>query len=252
MKALGYVPPLFAHAPMILGEDGSRLSKRHGAVSVIAYREIGILPNALKNYLLRLGWSHGDQELFTEEEMIELFSLDAVNGAASAFSLEKLNWVNQQHIKTRPTEELLPEFLYHAEQLELNLGPDQQLVNDVIDAQRDRANNMKHMVEDSRFYFEDVTSKDEKAVDKHFNENTANILSVVKEHLNNADWNSESVMTAIKSSCEALELKMGKVGPALRIALLGTASSPSLDVTLLLIGKERSIQRLEQTIVELA
>jgi len=167
MKALGAEPPKFAHAPMILGDDGKRLSKRHGAVSVMQYRDDGFLPQALINYLIRLGWSHGDQEIFSREEMIEFFDLSDVNGAASTFNSEKLLWLNQQYIKELPVEELIEHLQWHLEnqKLDISNGPD---FADVIDAQRDRAKTLVDLVSSSRYFYEDFEEYAETAAKKQF------------------------------------------------------------------------------------
>ncbi len=248
MKALGATPPQFAHVPMILGEDGKRLSKRHGAVSVMQYRDQGFFSQALINYLLRLGWSHGDQEIFSREEMIELFDLKDVNASASTFNPQKLLWINEQYLKTLPVEEIEKQLQWHlAEQdLDTRNGP---ALKDVIETHRERAKTLKELVGSIRYYYEDVTEYDQKAAKKHFKTATPGILQHLLDKLAELDdWQAETINAAIKQSCEELELGMGKVGPALRIAVTGLAVSPSLDVTLALIGKERSLERLQKAV----
>ncbi|HIO91803.1 MAG TPA: glutamate--tRNA ligase [Leucothrix mucor] len=248
MKALGAEPPKFAHAPMILGDDGKRLSKRHGAVSVMQYRDDGFLPQALINYLIRLGWSHGDQEIFSREEMIEFFDLSDVNGAASTFNSEKLLWLNQQYIKELPVEELIEHLQWHLEnqKLDISNGPD---FADVIDAQRDRAKTLVDLVSSSRYFYEDFEEYAETAAKKQFKTATPDIMQAVLTELETlAEWNPEAIDTAIKTTCEKLELKLNKVGPPLRVAVTGTAMSPSLDITLHLVGRERTLERLTKAI----
>ncbi len=248
MKALGAEPPHFAHVPMILGEDGKRLSKRHGAVSVLQYRDAGYLPQALINYLLRLGWSHGDQELFSRDEMIALFDLKDVNASASTFNPKKLLWINEQYIKTLPAEDIEKQLQWHLaeQQLDTRNGP---ALRDVIEAHRERAKTLKELAASIRYYYEDFESYDEKAVKKHFKTATPGILQHVLDKLRELDeWNAAALNKAIKQSCDELELGMGKVGPALRVAVTGTAVSPSLDVTLALVGRERTLERLEKAV----
>ena len=248
MKALGAEIPRFAHAPMILGDDGKRLSKRHGAVGVMQYRDDGFLPQALLNYLLRLGWSHGDQEIFSREEMIDLFDVTNVNGAASTFNPEKLLWLNQQYIKEMPVEELIENLQWHLENQNLDTtnGPD---LAAVIDAQRDRAKTLVDLVSSSRYFYEDFDGYDENAAKKQFKTATPDIMQAVHDALEPIeDWSPEAIDAAIASTCEKLELKLNKVGPPLRVAVTGTAMSPSLDVTLNLVGKERTLERIAKAV----
>lgn len=248
MQALGFTPPRYAHVPMILGADGQRLSKRHGAVSVMQYRDEGYLPEALLNYLVRLGWSHGDQEIFSRAEMVEYFNLESINRAPAAFSPEKLLWLNQHYLKTLPVEAIEQQLTWHLQQQQLDItnGP---AIADVINAQRERAKTLVEMVAISRYFYEDVNHYDEAAVQKQFKADTAETLRVVKDQLATIDdWQGTAIHHAINQACEQLGVKLGKVGPALRIAVTGGTSSPSLDVTLELIGKARSLQRIERAI----
>ncbi|UOG91700.1 MAG: glutamate--tRNA ligase [Candidatus Thiothrix sulfatifontis] len=248
MRALGFEPPKFAHLPMILGSDGQRLSKRHGAVSVMQYRDDGFLPQALLNYLVRLGWSNGDQEIFSREEMIELFSLEAINRAPSAFNAEKLLWLNQHYIKTLPVEALEAQLQWHlqAQNLDVSQGP---ALAAVINAQRDRAKTLVEMVAISRYFYEEFTDFDAAAVQKQFKADTAANLQVVHEELAALTaWQSANIHAAIQAACETLGLKLGKVGPPLRVAVTGSASSPSLEITLELIGRERALQRIQRAV----
>ncbi len=248
MRALGHQPPQFAHVPMILGADGQRLSKRHGAVSVMQYRDEGYLPQALLNYLVRLGWSHGDQEIFSRAEMVEHFSLNTINRAPAAFSPEKLLWLNQHYIKTLPVEALVKHLQWHlqTQQLDISHGP---ALEAVIEAQRERAKTLVEMVAISRYFYEEFAQFDSAAVQKQFKPETAQILQVVHDTLAMLeDWNGETLHQAIQIACETLGLKLGKVGPPLRVAVTGSASSPSLEITLALIGKDRTLSRLQRAI----
>ena len=246
--ALGAKLPEFAHVPMILGDDGKRLSKRHGAVGVMQYREDGFIPQALLNYLLRLGWSHEDQEIFSREEMIKLFKIEDVNVAASTFNTKKLLWVNEQYIKTMPAAELATHLQWHLDhqKLDTSNGP---AITDVIEAHRDRAKTLKELAETIRYYYEDFSEYDQNAGEKQFKPETSAILQKLLDKLKTLEsWSAEAINNMIKSTCDELELGMGKVGPALRVAVTGTAMSPSLDITLFLVGKDRTLQRLEKAV----
>jgi glutamyl-tRNA synthetase len=248
MQALGEKPPHYAHVPMILGADGKRLSKRHGAVGVMQYRDEGYLPQALLNYLVRLGWSHGDQEIFSREEMIELFSLEGVNKSPSTFNPEKLLWLNQHYLKTLPLDEIATHLRWHLEQQQLDIsqGP---AITDVIAAQRERAKTLVDLVANSRYFYEDFEHYNENAAKKHFKTATPDILSAIHNALAAlSDWEESSLHTAIMDVCASREIKLGKVGSPLRVAITGAAMSPSLEVTLKLIGRERSLARILKAI----
>lgn len=248
MLALGATLPEFAHVPMILGDDGKRLSKRHGAVGVMQYRDDGFLPEAVLNYLIRLGWAHGDQEIFTLEEMLEFFKIEDVHGAPSAFNTDKLIWMNQQYLKSLPAENIAKQLQWHLDnqKLDTSNGP---ALTDVVEAQRERAKTLVDLVSSSRYFFEDFEAYDEKALSKQFKPGVDAILKTVRDQLSAlGDWNPEAIETAIKASCEAMDLKLGKVGPPLRLAVAGTPMSPGLDVTLNLVGRERTLARIDKAI----
>ncbi len=247
-RALGLEPPTYAHVPMILGADGKRLSKRHGAVSVLQYREDGYLPEALVNYLVRLGWSHGDQEMFTREEMIELFDVTDVNRAASVFNPDKLAWLNQQYIMAADVERLAPLL---AEQLEKrgidpSQGPD---IVEVVRAQHERARTLAEMAEISEFIYRDFQDYDVKAAKKHLRPVALEPLQKVREALAALDdWQPEALHRVVQEVAEALDIKMGKVAQPLRVAVVGRAASPGIDVTLHLVGREACLRRIDRAI----
>jgi glutamyl-tRNA synthetase len=246
--ALGADLPKFAHVPMILGDDGKRLSKRHGAVGVMQYREDGYIPQALLNYLMRLGWSHGDQEIFSREEMIDLFEIADVHSAPSTFNTEKLQWLNQQYIKELPVEEIIKHLQWHIEHQKLDISNGPKLA-DVVDALRERTKNLADLVASCRYYYEDFAEYDANAAKKNFKTATPDIMQALYNELENiTDWQLENIDSAIKATCKKLDLKLNKVGPPLRVAVTGTAMSPSLDITLKLVGRERTLERLNKAI----
>ncbi|HCU66532.1 MAG TPA: glutamate--tRNA ligase [Rheinheimera sp.] len=248
LSALGAELPKYAHVPMILGDDGKRLSKRHGAVGVMQYRDNGYLPQALLNYLVRLGWSHGDQEIFSLDELVEIFDLSACNRAPSAFNTEKLQWLNQHYIRTLPAAEVAKHLAWHIheQKLDISKGPS---LEQLIAVQGERVKTLKELVEVSRYFYEDFSDFEENAAKKHLRPVAAEPLQAVAQHLAAlSDWNAETVHAAINAAAESLGLGMGKVGMPLRVAVTGGGNSPSLDVTLALIGKERSLARIEQAL----
>ncbi len=252
LEALGAPVPEYAHVSMILGDDGKKLSKRHGAVSVMQYRDDGYLPQAVMNYLVRLGWSHGDQEIFSQEEMINLFNLDAIGQSASAFNTEKLIWLNQHYIKSMPAEEVAEHAIWHFEQLGVDVsnGP---ALTDVIGVQADRVKTLKELAGISTYFYQDYTDFDEKAAKKHLRPVAKEALALVKEKLLALDeWSPESIQTAINATAEELEVGMGKVGMPLRVAVTGGGNSPSLDITLNLIPKDKVGERIDKALTFIA
>lgn len=245
LRALGITPPAYAHVPMILGPDGAKLSKRHGAVSVLQYEEEGYLPDALLNYLVRLGWSHGDQEVFTREEMISAFDIQDVNKAASAFNPEKLLWLNQQHMVHSPPRALIPHLRAQLRRLGTD-SDDEQLLEGVVFAQRERAKTLKEMAENSRFFFTDEIRMDPKAVAKHLTPEGLASLGKVRARLAALkEWNAAAVHDALNALATELQVGLGKIAQPVRVAVTGTAVSPPIDATLALLGRERALQRLD-------
>ena len=248
LAALGAPIPQYAHVPMILGDDGKRLSKRHGAVSVMQYRDEGYLPEALLNYLVRLGWSHGDEEIFSKEQMLELFDLSGCNRAPSAFNTEKLQWLNQHYMRSLPAEYVAEHLAWHMQQAGLNTehGP---ALTDVIAIQADRVKTLKEMAQISEYFYADFDALDEKAAKKHLRPVAQQPLEVVRDKLAAlTDWTVEAIQAAIHGTAEELEVGMGKVGMPLRVAVTGGGNSPSLDVTLVLIEKDKVVERINRAI----
>ena len=245
LHALGASVPVYAHVPMILGPDGAKLSKRHGAVSVLQYEEEGYLPDALLNYLVRLGWSHGDQEVFTRAEMIAAFDIHDVNKAASAFNPEKLLWLNQQHMMRTSPEALVP--YLHAQLRRLGCdSSDRALVEGVILAQRERSKTLKEMAHNSRFFFVERIEIDPKAAAKHLAAEGRDILSKVREQLQRlSQWNAPAINAVLNDLAAQLQSGLGKVAQPLRVAVAGTPVSPPIDVTLELLGRTRTLSRID-------
>ena len=248
LQALGLPVPEYAHVPMILGDDGARLSKRHGAVSVIQYREEGYLPEALLNYLVRLGWSHGDQELFSTEEMIGLFDLKDVNRAPSSFNTEKLQWINQQYIKESDLQHLAILLAPHLQERGIDVEVGDHLVA-VCEAQRERARTLTELAEISRFYYEDFETFDPAAAKKALKSEAAEALRAVSAKLAALEaWEREPLHAAVAATVEELGVGFGKVAMPLRVAVTGGAPSPDLDLTLWLIGREACLRRIDKAI----
>ncbi|TJY56606.1 glutamate--tRNA ligase [Sinimarinibacterium sp. CAU 1509] len=243
-KALGAPTPQYAHVSMILGSDGSKLSKRHGALGVMEYRAMGFLPEAMLNYLVRLGWSHGDQELFTREEMINLFDFRNVSSSASRFDMEKAYWVNHQYLKTADVAVVAPEFEWHLRRMGLDLanGP---RIEDVILAQRERCRTLLEMAEKSHFLYDELSGYNEKDAAKHLTADAAEILDALVEALSSLlEWTPEAVHQAVHGVAEARQLGLGKVAQPIRVAVVGMAVSPPIDQTLVLLGRTRTLERL--------
>ena len=251
LHALGAEIPEYAHIPMILGDDGKRLSKRHGAVGVMQYRDDGYLPEALLNYLVRLGWSHGDKEIFSREEMIELFDLKDCNRAASGFNTDKLIWVNQHYMKTMDPEYVAKHLAWHMADQGINTtnGP---ALAEIVKIQADRVKTLKEMADISRYFYEDFTELDAKAVKKHLRPVVKEPMILVKAKLAAlTDWSPENIHAAINDTAVELELGMGKVGMPLRVAATGGGNSPSLDITLALLDQSKVLERIDQALVVL-
>lgn len=248
LRAMGADIPVYAHLPMILGEDGKKLSKRHGAVNVLEFKKQGILPQALLNYIVRLGWAHGDQEIFSLDEMIQLFDIQAVNHSAAAFNYEKLYWLNQQYQKSLPAEIILPqlEALFTEKNIDWKKGPD---LTKLLAVQGERCKTLAEIVDKSAyFYVNELTEEmvDLSAVSKFLKSALHPALTYIFKNLEGLDvWQAEEIHAIIISGVAEFELTLGKVGPALRVALTGGTTSPSLDITIELIGKQRTLQRLE-------
>ena len=246
LMALGAMPPRYAHVPMILGADGAKLSKRHGAVSVLQYREDGYLPEALLNYLVRLGWSHGDQEVFTLDEMVQLFDMKDVNKSASAFNPDKLLWLNQQHIMRSSPEHLVRHLKPQLHALGVSTEDDSRLAA-VAKAQQERAKTLKEMAQNSVFFFREPAQYDEKAAKKNLTTEAAPVLDAILAKLQSLDaWSASAIHEAVNAVASELSLGLGKVAQPIRVAVSGTSVSPPIDMTLEVLGRETTLARLKK------
>jgi glutamyl-tRNA synthetase len=246
LLALGQRPPVYAHLPMILGPDGAKLSKRHGAVSVLQYRDEGYLPEAVLNYLVRLGWSHGDQEFFSIEEMIRLFDIADVNKSASAFNVDKLTWLNQQHMMRAPPARIVPVLRWHLEREGLQAANEAQLEQIVV-SQRERAKTVHEMAVNSMFFFRAPTAYDEKAVRKHVTREVLPLLAEASNELSQlADWSAPAIHEVISGLAAAKGVSLGELAQPIRLAVCGGTVSPPIDATLAILGKTEALSRLNR------
>lgn len=248
LSALGAEIPVYAHLPMILGPDGAKLSKRHGAVDIREYREQGYLPEAMLNYLVRLGWSHGDQEVFSIDEMISLFDIADVNQSASSFNPEKLLWVDQQHIIGKPSLRLGEALYPYLEKagLDVSQGPEPA---DVANGFRERAETLSQMAESARYCYEDFDEIDAKAAKKNLRPVILEPMQAVRECFAELeDWTATGISDAIEQVAGQFELNMGKIGQPVRVAVTGGPVSPPIDVTVWLVGRDRTLARLDRAI----
>ena len=233
---------------MILGEDGKRLSKRHGAVNVMQFKDDGYLPHTLLNYLVRLGWSNGDQEIFSLDEMFKLFSLGNISKGGSSFSFDKLNWLNQHYLKNNSVDSLakILEPYYLEAGINLNNGP--KLIK-ILPEFTERCKTLVEIVEQTKFLYLDLIEYDDKAVKKQFKTKAIEPLNaVIKEFEALTDWTEESIQKVIDTLCEKLELKLGKIAQPIRVAVTGSSMSPSIGITLVWLGKNRVIERLKKSL----
>lgn len=245
LKALGVTPPVYAHVPMILDESGRKLSKRSGAASVMDYRDQGYLPEAVVNYLVRLGWAHGDQEIFTLDEMVEHFDIDDINHSASSLNPSKLEWLNQHYLKTLPPAHVARHLAWHLGALGIDPtgGPDLEAI---VRAQAERSRTLAEMAQSSRFFFREPEGYEEKAARKHLSEAAAPLLAALRLALGALEsWSAEAIHDAVQGVAEEQGVKLGKVAQPLRVAVSGGPVSPPIDVTLALLGRRTTLRRIE-------
>lgn len=245
LKALGAKLPVYAHVPMILGEDGKRLSKRHGAVSVLDYQNMGILPEALLNYLARLGWSHGDQEIFSTSEMVEKFRIEDVNRAPASFSLKKLLWVNQHYIKQATNQRLHDLLRPRLDALGANYENSPE-VSEVVEVMRERAQSMQEMAEKSLYLFQVEPDYEPNAVKKYLRPVALKLMQSARQAFADlATWDVQSISACVDELLVQNEVKMPKLAQPLRVAVSGNSATPSIDVTLALVGQARTLARID-------
>lgn len=252
-RALGNgEPPKFAHLPMILGPDKTRLSKRHGATSVMAYRDMGYLPEALNNYLVRLGWSSGDQEVFSMDEMIEKFSFENIGKSAAVFNPEKLLWLNGHYIRSSTSSrvaELLVPFLVAAGLIESGEGLDSSWLEKAVDTLKERSNTLVEMAESMRYYIADEIEYEEKARDKFLKTETAPLLKALRERLAKLEsFDHGTLEECFNNLCEEMGLKLRKLAQPARVALTGGTASPGIFDLIEVMGRERVLARLDAAI----
>lgn len=244
LQALGATLPAYAHLPMILGPDGKRLSKREGAASVMDYRAMGILPEALINYLVRLGWSHGDQEIFSIEEMISHFDIKAVNKAPAALNPDKLLWLNQHYMKTSNPTGVARELQFQMQALNIDLhnGP---ALTELIKVYAERVKTLKEMAERSRFFYEEPVVTAE--LKTQIADSELATLQLLRDQFQVTPiWTKEAIHAVISEAAVEAGLKLGKLAQPLRIMVTGGTVSPPIDDTLLLLGRERVVERMGQ------
>ena len=250
-RALGADIPAFAHLPMILGPDGQKLSKRHGAVSVMQYREDGYLPHALLNYLVRLGWSHRDQEIFSIKQMVELFDIADVNQSASRFDMVKLGWLNHQYLKNDEPLDVARELAWQLGRLGIDPSAGGPCPVDVVIALRDRVQTLKEMAERARIWYAPIAEWDEKAVAKHLQaEGAAAVLQAALQRYKTLTWSREAIREANTEIAAEQGVGIGKVAQPLRVAITGTQVSPSIEDTVYLTGRDEALRRIEDAIAK--
>lgn len=244
-------PPIYAHIPMILGNDGTKLSKRHGAASVLQYRDDGFLPEAVLNYLARLGWSHGDQEIFTLDEMIKLFDIKDINKAAAAFNPEKLLWLNRHYIKTIDPQIIASYLMSKMQELKIDYSNGPKLYEIVI-ALRERVETLHEMAVKSRIFYENFSDYQDNAK-QYLTLEIVKILQTARQRFDALPaWTDESLHQVIEDLAKQFELKLGKIAQPIRIAVTGTTISPPINTTLKLLGKQRTIERVDQALSYIA
>jgi glutamyl-tRNA synthetase len=248
-QAMGAPVPQFAHVPMILGADKTRLSKRHGATSVMAYRDMGFLPEAMINYLVRLGWSHGDDEIFSKEELIEKFTIEAVGKSAGVFNPDKLLWLNAHYIKNGDQERLAGLLLPFLAERGVDPSAGGPALPAVVKTLQERARTMLELADGAVFYYTPEPAFDEEAVAKNIKPETAGYLRRLTDALAGvAAFGHDAIEAAFKEVCAELGIKMGQIGPAVRIALCGGTVSPSIYEVMEVLGRDETIRRLERAI----
>ena len=248
-QALGAEPPVFAHAPLILGVDRKRLSKRHGATSVTAYRDMGYYPEALNNYLARLGWSHGDQEIFDRAELVEKFRIDSVGKSSAVFDPDKLLWLNAHYLRDRPLSRLAEDVLPYVTARGHDAPGDRSWLEKMAATLRERAKSLAELVEMARFYLAEEISMDEKAARKHLTPETRPLLHEAAARLGGlADFSAAGIEGVFGEMTAERGVGLGKVAQPVRVALTGSTVSPGIYEVIDVLGRERTLARLAEGI----
>jgi len=242
LKALGATLPQYAHVPMILGADGERLSKRHGAVSVMQYLEDGYLPEALLNYLARLGWAHGDEEVFSMAQFVEWFNLESISRSPAKFNGEKLQWINQQYLKTADNDRLAALTLPFLQRdgCDTQTGP---ALAEVMQLLKERVNTLAELADAAVLFYRYLAPSAE-LIAQHLSAEAIPALTVLANQLNTIDWNREAIQATLKSVVAESGLKMPKIAMPLRVLVTGQTQTPSIDATLALLGRDTVVRRL--------
>lgn len=249
LRALGGVPPVYAHLPTVLNEQGEKMSKRHGAMSVMGYRDAGYLPEAVLNYLARLGWSHGDAEVFTREQFVEWFDLEHLGKSPAQYDHDKLNWLNNHYIKEADNARLAalakPFFAQLGiDDAALASGPD---LADVIGLMKDRASTVKEIADGAAMFYV-APVPDAQALAQHVTDAVRPALAEFAAALRTAEWTKESIAAALKAVLGAHKLKMPQLAMPVRLLVAGTTHTPSIDAVLLLFGREIVVSRIEKAL----
>lgn len=248
-QALGYSPPQFAHVPLILGLDKSRLSKRHGATSVMAYQELGYFPEALVNYLVRLGWSHGDQEVFSRDELIEKFAIDDVGKSAGVFNPEKLLWLNFHYLKERPLPQLAQEVKPFIIQKGYTLDRNDAWLEKMVATLQPRAKTLVELVELAHIYLSDEIKFEDKTAKKFFTSEVRGPLEALIGKLTAiTEFSEHNVEEAFAEILKEKGLSLGGLAQPVRVALTGSTASPGIYEVIAVLGKERTLKRLRQAL----
>ncbi|TXI27393.1 MAG: glutamate--tRNA ligase [Nitrosomonas oligotropha] len=242
LRALNASLPEYAHVPMILGANGERLSKRHGAVSVMQYQEDGYLPDALINYLARLGWSHGDEEIFNREQLIEWFDLSAISRSPAKFNPEKLHWINQQYLKKTDSADLVELVMPFLEKDECLVagGPNLQSIVDLL---KERVNTIEELADAAVYFYRPLEPTDELRT-QHLNAETKHLLTDLLEKFSHIEWTRESIHHEIKTAAKHHDVKLPKIAMPLRVMVTGEVHTPSIDAVLELLGREETLARM--------
>jgi len=242
LKALNANIPAYAHLSMILGDDGQKLSKRHGAVSVMQYFDQGYLPEAILNYLARLGWSHGDDEIFSMTDFCQWFDLDHITSSSAQFNTEKLDWLNSHYIKTLPLDRISSAIEPYLKK-EVHTPIDQNLLISAIDIHRERANHLTNLAKDIAYIFE-VQKPNQQDFEKHINAEALELIKSFQASLNKIDWTKEAIHNVMNEVVTLHAIKFPKLAMPLRVLLTGIAQSPSIDAVMAILGRDETMKRL--------